>query len=314
MEIPSSNLLSSRLYSEVVRIGLSSGMTGKEAKALPKHDVDQEEQHHMTESPSDDHNPNETDIPDSGLAHAATDTNMEDTTQQETPPSAPTPPSTSPPHSNPRFCTLPPEIRREIFLLLPDLVYPYPLIYCLSTFSKQHPLASVNKLIRSEALTLFYSQNTWLIKLEHRIMYDSFRTWITSLSPDSVRALRRVHIAVRGTMFAPVKQWRKGTPAPVTVGHITLRPLGSDVRFASKLVREGDAMFAVDLSEKWERGGLVRVLRYEGSGKGVCRAYEELSRLARGLWGLRKEGTVEAGDWIRAVERILRFVGGGDWR
>ncbi|KAF2009981.1 hypothetical protein BU24DRAFT_68744 [Aaosphaeria arxii CBS 175.79] len=113
---------------------------------------------------------------------------------------------------HPTFLTLPPEIRHQIYLHLPDLVLPHPLIYCLSTFAnkKSHPLASVSSQIRAEALAIFYTYNIWTIKLEFKIMYDAFQEWICRLG-DSARDLRVVIIAVRGRMFKPWTRHGRGS-------------------------------------------------------------------------------------------------------
>jgi hypothetical protein len=219
----------------------------------------------------------------------------------------------SPPPSDfdplpPTFLTLPPELRHQIYLYLPDLVLPHPLIYCLSTFEnkKQHPLSAVSRQIRSEALAVYYSYNHWIIKLEFKIMYDAFQNWIIQLG-DAAGHLRIVTVAVRGALFKPRTSHSPGiningmivmANANVPGGHVVEEYHPPD----------GDASFQIDLSEKYE-GGLVEVVRNDGSRESGEKAKVFLAGLVRGMWEKRKAGTLNGQDWVDMVDRFLTFTG-----
>lgn len=211
----------------------------------------------------------------------------------------------------PTLCTLPPELRHQIYLNLPDLVLPYPLIYCLSTFAnkKQHPLASVSQLIRAEALAIFYSYNTWIIKLEFKMMYDAFQDWIIRLG-DGAGVLRKVNIAVRGSLFKPRTSHPSSNlgalnPAMNGAGTPAMRAV-----FEEYHPPDGDASFNIDLSEKWA-GGRVEVLRNDGTKDAGEKARKQLVKLVDGLWEKRRAGMLNGQDWVNMVDQFLSFVG---WR
>ncbi|KAF2651471.1 hypothetical protein K491DRAFT_90036 [Lophiostoma macrostomum CBS 122681] len=210
------------------------------------------------------------------------------------------------------LCTLPPELRHQIYLKLPDLVLPYPLIYCLSTFAnqKQHPLASVSRLIRSEALAIFYSYNTWIIKLEFNIMYDAFQQWIIRVA-DGSSSLRLIKIAVRGSLFKPRTSHGTTTPAnmPLTLA-LNGFPVNAQAPAEAYHPPDGDASFGIDLSEKWT-GGRVELLRNDGTWEAGESARIYLAKLVEGLWQKRRTGTLNAQDWVTMVDRFLEFIG---WR
>lgn len=240
-------------------------------------------------------------------------------------PPASTPEPTS--HIPTTFLTLPPELRHQIYLHLPDLVLPYPLIYCLSTFTNnvQHPLASVNRLIRQEALAIFYSYNTWTIKLEFKLMYEAFQDWIIRLG-NGASLLRLVTIAVRGKLFKPrtshananlhatnvahgnANAVTNGMPNPIThVPHVPGMPV-----FALAIEQysppDGDAMFSIDLSEKFP-GGKVALVRNEGTGEAGEAAVGWLRKKVRVLWEKRRTGKLNGQDWVDLVDGFLRFAG-----
>ncbi|KAJ4301568.1 hypothetical protein N0V90_003661 [Kalmusia sp. IMI 367209] len=203
--------------------------------------------------------------------------------------------------------TLPPELRHQIYLRLPDLVLPYPLIYCLSTFnnSMQHPLASVSRKIRSEALAIFYSYNTWIIKLEFKMMYEAFQDWIIRLG-NGAGLLRLVTIAVRGKLFKP----RTSHNTVGTNGQVALVP-GMP---AYALVVEqysppdGDASFSIDLSEKYN-GGKVQLVRNNGTQEAGENATSYLAKKVAVLWEKRQMGTLNGQDWVNMVDDFLTFAG-----
>ncbi|KAF2268759.1 hypothetical protein CC78DRAFT_529736 [Lojkania enalia] len=208
----------------------------------------------------------------------------------------------------PTLLTLPPELRHQIYLHLPDLVLPYPLIYCLSTFAdkKQHPLASVSRQIRSEAQAIFYSYNTWILKLEFKIMYDVFQSWIVGLG-DGAAHLRIVHIAVRGSLFKP------RTSHPPSLGpNGHLMALAGNNALPAPVEEycppDGDASFKIDLSEKYN-GGKVELLRNDGTREAGEKAKAFLEKLVEGLWEKRRVGMLNGQDWVDMVDRFLSFAG-----
>lgn len=211
------------------------------------------------------------------------------------------------------FCTLPPEIRRQIYLELPDLVLPYPLIYCLSTFAnkKQHPLAAVSRLVRAEALAIFYGYNTWIVKLEFNMMYEAFQNWIICLGEDA-SLLRIVHIAVRGSLFKP-----RTSHQPV-LSFVPANPPNAQnqAQNAPEAAQDGyqppdgDACFKIDLSEKYN-GGRVELLRNDGTPEAGEMGRVHLGKLVQGLWEKKCAGTLNGQDWITMVDQFLNFVG---WR
>jgi hypothetical protein len=211
---------------------------------------------------------------------------------------APTPDQ---PHVPPTFLTLPPEIRHKIYPYCDRLVFDKPLLYCIATaFDKiQHPLASVSRQVRREALAIFYGQNVWIIKVEFRMMYDSFQSWIIRLG-DGAGHLRRVELSVRGTMFAPAKR-----PTPNAAAHGYHMPTLTKSCYPP----DGDASFRIDLSEKYTKGR-VQLLRNDGTRENGEQARARLETMVEGLWDKRKAGTLNGQDWVTTVDTFITFIGG----
>lgn len=220
------------------------------------------------------------------------------------PPSSP-PPTTTAARLPATLLTLPPELRHQIYRQLPDLVLPYPLIYCLSTFAHnmQHPLASVSRLVRAEALAIFYSYNTWTIKLEFRLMYEAFHDWIIRLG-DGARLLRLVTIAVRGRLFKP-----RTTHASVSSAtNAAATQPGSVPAVEEYHPPDGDASFRIDLSEKFP-GGRVELVRNEGTPLAGEQARTHLAGMVARLWERRRAGVLNGQDWVDMVDDFLAFTG-----
>jgi hypothetical protein len=204
--------------------------------------------------------------------------------------------------------TLPPELRHQIYRHLPDLVLPYPLIYCLSTFANnmQHPLASVSRLIRSEALAIFYSYNTWIIKLEFKMMYEAFQDWIIRLG-DGAGMLRLVTIAARGRLFKPSTSHASSINTNGQLVHVPgAFPVTSVVEEYHP--PDGDASFSIDLSEKFV-GGKVELVRNDGTAAAGEAARKQLAAKVAGLWEKRRTGTLNGQDWVTLVDEFLAFTG-----
>lgn len=243
----------------------------------------------------------------------------------------------------PTFESLPSEIRRMIYLHLPDIVFDFPLTYCHSHVRglKQHPLTSVSRLIRSEALKLIHAHNTWNIKLEFKIMYEAFRTWIDTIGDEGAGALRIVIVGVRSRKFRRRAERRREAAGQASQGGngqhtqiphhqamLFVNPLfftlGAQNVLNSNAVAnnagssgrqepeycppDGEASYRVDLSEKWE-GGKVEIVRCDGSMEaGECgRVY--LEGLVRGLWEKRGRNQLRRSDWVEMVERFLEWTG-----
>ncbi|EKG13481.1 hypothetical protein MPH_09390 [Macrophomina phaseolina MS6] len=181
-----------------------------------------------------------------------------------------------------------------IYQHIPHLTNRQPLIYCLSIFKnrKQHPLAAICRLVRAEALDVYYSSNTWLVKLEYRDFYDSFASWILGLDDASANALRLLRVSVRGAMFA--KEWIYG-------------PDGFLVRNEEK-GRYGYATYAVDLSEKWA-GGRVEVLACDGPAAAGLEGKVALEGVVRGLWEKKGRGQLKGSDVKEAMDAFLSYTG-----
>lgn len=194
----------------------------------------------------------------------------------------------------PTLLTLPPEIRRMIYQYIPYITNRQPLIYCLSIFKnrKQHPLAAICRLVRSEALELYYSSNTWLVKLEYRDFYDSFASWISSLDDASANALRLLRVSVRGPMFAK----------PMIYG-----PDGYLIENRDKGAY-GYATFAVDLSEKFRRGR-VEVLACDGPKSAGLEGKMVLEGIVGQLWEKKGRGQLRGADVKEAMDRFLSYTG-----
>jgi hypothetical protein len=203
--------------------------------------------------------------------------------------------------------TLPPELRHQIYRHLPDLVLSHPLIYCLSTFANnmQHPLASVSRLIRSEALAIFYSYNTWIIKLEFKLMYEAFHDWIIRLG-EGAGMLRLVTIAVRGRLFKP------NTTHASTInmnGQLVQIPgIPGSMPVEEYHPPDGDASFRIDLSEK-HVGGKVELVRNDGTTQAGEDARQYLEGKVSGLWEKRRTGMLNGQDWVNTVDDFLTFTG-----
>ncbi|OJD40334.1 uncharacterized protein BKCO1_1000218 [Diplodia corticola] len=194
----------------------------------------------------------------------------------------------------PTLLTLPPEIRRMIYQHIPYITNRQPLIYCLSIFKnrKQHPLAAICRLVRSEALELYYSSNTWMVKLEYRDFYDSFVSWISSLDDPSANALRLLRVSVRGSMFAK---------------SMIYGPDGYLVENVDKGAY-GYATFAVDLSEKF-KFGKVELLACDGPKSAGLEGKVALEGIAKVLWEKKGRGQLRGSDVKKAMDTFLSFTG-----
>jgi len=206
---------------------------------------------------------------------------------------APPPPPPEPVRAPTGFLDLPPEIRNQIYRELPDtLISSRPLIYCLSTFKgrKQHCLASVCRQIRSESLAIFYGYNTWVIKLEFKLMYDAFKAWISSIGDVNAGNLRLLQLSVRSKDFRPVPPGGHAADAEVYT------------------CADGDATFRIDLSERFP-GGEVTVMRCDGEAAAGEAARVRLQGLIEPLWKKRVAGTLTGRDFIVAVDDFLGYTG-----
>ncbi|KAH9874380.1 hypothetical protein IAQ61_003569 [Plenodomus lingam] len=206
--------------------------------------------------------------------------------------------------------TLPPEIRHQIYRNCDNMVLHKPLVYCISTFhgEMQHALASVSRLVREEALAIFYSYNLWVIKVEFRIMYDAFQDWIIRLGPGA-RLLRLVNFSVRGSLFKPR---RTHTQSVMLNGHLVqVTPGAAAFDNLPNLYSppDGDASFHIDLSEKYV-GGKVELLRNDGTTEAGEKAIVFLRKLVQDIWEKRQAGTLNGQDWISMVDGFITFVGG----
>ncbi|KAF2754372.1 hypothetical protein EJ05DRAFT_503910 [Pseudovirgaria hyperparasitica] len=183
------------------------------------------------------------------------------------PPSNPTSTTPHSPHPMPPnpspFLALPPELRAAIYTHLPTpLIHPTPLIYCLSTThpTKSHPLTTLNRALRAEALAIYYSQNTWLIKLEDAAFYDAFRAWIAGVGR-AVGYLRRVRVCVRAGVVGRCKEVVRQRSLPSVAASLPV------YYHRMPEEEEGEAMLEIDLSERGD-GPVVRVLRCDAGGCG----------------------------------------------
>jgi hypothetical protein len=215
-------------------------------------------------------------------------------------------------HAPPTFVTLPPEIRHQIYRNCENLVIDKPLVYCISTFDgqMQHALASVSRLVRSEALAIFYSYNLWVIKVEFKMMYEAFQDWIIRLG-DGAGLLRLVSFSVRGSLFKPK---RSHTQSVLIHGHLVqLAPgvIGPAAGTREELYcpPDGDASFKIDLSEKYA-GGKVQLVRNDGTSEAGEQARAHLGKMVRVLWEKRRAGTLNGQDWIDMVDGFITFIGG----
>jgi hypothetical protein len=209
----------------------------------------------------------------------------------------------------PTLLTLPPEIRHHIYRHCEELVFKQPLLYCIATaFNKiQHPLASVSRQVRSEALAIFYSHNTWTVKVEFRMMYEGFQHWIIRVG-DGAGALRLVDLCVRGTLFKPKRAHTQsvllhGQLVQVTPG------VASNGREQFYSPPDGDASFKIDLSEKYQ-GGKVQLVRNDGTKEAGEQGRAQLAKMVEGLWEKRRAGTLNGQDWVTMVDDFITYIGG----
>lgn len=222
--------------------------------------------------------------------------------------------TTNPPTT---FLTLPPEIRYQIYRLDSDLVKSKPLCYCLENAGSkiQHPFASVSVQIRREALAIFYSYNTWVIKTEYKMFYEAFRDWIIRLG-DGAGSLRLVNLSVRGKLFRPVKTHPQSVVVngQVVVIHTGHAPAGGAgvlpgaARDDMYSPPDGEASFSIDLSEKFA-GGRVRITRNDGTKAAGDKGRAQLEKMVLPLWEKRRDGSLNGQDWISLVDGFLGFVG-----
>jgi hypothetical protein len=205
--------------------------------------------------------------------------------------------------------TLPPEIRHQIYRNCEELIFKQPLLYCIATaFDKiQHPLASVSRQVRSEALAIFYSYNTWTVKVEFRMMYESFQYWIIRLG-DGAGSLRLVDLSVRGTLFKPKRTHTQSVLLNGQVVQIT-PGVASDGREELYSPPDGDASFKIDLSEK-HLGGKVQVVRNDGTKEAGEIGRAHLEDAVKVLWEKRRVGTLNGQDWVDMVNTFISFIGG----
>jgi hypothetical protein len=212
-------------------------------------------------------------------------------------------------HVAPTLLTLPPEIRHQIYRNCEELVFKQPLLYCIATaFDKiQHPLASVSRQVRSEALAIFYSYNTWTVKVEFRMMYEGFQHWIIRLG-EGAGSLRRVDFSVRGTLFKPQ---RTHTQSVLVHGQLIQITPGVAANGRDELYSppDGDASFKIDLSEK-HPGGKVELVRNDGTKQAGETGRQQLAKMVEGLWEKRRAGTLNGQDWVNMVDNFITFIGG----
>lgn len=208
------------------------------------------------------------------------------------------------------FLTLPPEIRHQIYRNCENLVLHKPLVYCISTFDgeMQHPLGSVSRLVRNEALAIFYSYNLWVIKVEFKMMYDAFQDWIIRLG-DGAGLLRLISFSVRGSLFKPA---RTHNTSVMFNGQLVTTPAnmpGASNTGEMYSPPDGDASFKIDLSEK-HAGGKVQLVRNDGTREAGAQATLYLAKLVSGLWSKRQNGTLNGQDWLYMVDDFIYFIGG----
>jgi hypothetical protein len=205
--------------------------------------------------------------------------------------------------------TLPPEIRHQIYRNCEELVFKQPLLYCIATaFNRiQHPLASVSRQVRSEALAIFYSYNTWIVKVEFRMMYEGFQHWIIRLG-EGAGSLRLVDLSVRGTLFKPKRTHVQSVLVHGVLVQITpgVAAHGRDELYSPP---DGDASFKIDLSEK-HIGGKVQLVRNDGTKEAGEKGREYLAKMVVGLWEKRRAGTLNGQDWVTMVDDFITFIGG----
>ena len=215
----------------------------------------------------------------------------------------------SPPQT---LLTLPPEIRHQIYRHCDELVFKQPLLYCIATaFDKiQHPLAAVSRQVRSEALAIFYSYNTWTVKVEFRMMYEGFQHWIIRLG-DGAGSLRLVELSVRGTLFKPKRAHTQsvmlnGQLVQITPSVAGIAPSAREQMYSPP---DGDASFKIDLSEKYV-GGLVKLVRNDGTKDAGEQGRAQLAMMVEGLWEKRRVGTLNGQDWVTMVDNFITYIGG----
>jgi hypothetical protein len=212
----------------------------------------------------------------------------------------------------PTLLTLPPEIRHQIYRHCEELVFKKPLLYCIATaFDKiQHPLAAVSRQVRSEALAIFYSYNTWTVKVEFRMMYEGFQHWIIRLG-DGAGSLRLVDLSVRGTLFKPKRSHTQsvmlnGQLIQVTPSVAGIAPSAREQLYSPP---DGDASFKIDLSEK-HVGGKVQLVRNDGTKEAGDQGRQQLAKVVEGLWEKRQAGTLNGQDWVTMVDNFITYIGG----
>lgn len=212
-------------------------------------------------------------------------------------------------HAPLTLLTLPPEIRHQIYRQCEELVFKQPLLYCIATaFDKiQHPLAAVSRQVRSEALAIFYSYNTWTVKVEFRMMYEGFQHWIIRLG-DGAGALRLVDLSVRGTLFKPKRTHTQSVLLHGQLIQITpgVAPNGREELYSPP---DGDASFKIDLSEKYV-GGKVTLVRNDGTKEAGEQGRAHLTTMVAGLWEKRRAGTLNGQDWVTTVDSFIGYIGG----
>ncbi|KAF1846803.1 uncharacterized protein K460DRAFT_285022 [Cucurbitaria berberidis CBS 394.84] len=207
--------------------------------------------------------------------------------------------------------TLPPEIRHQVYRNCDNLILEKPLVYCISTFDgeMQHPLASVSHQVRSEALAIFYSYNTWVIKVEFRMMYEAFQDWIIRLG-HGAGLLRLVSFSVRGSLFKPK---RTHTQSVLLHGQLIHTPPGGAADTGNEVdlycPPDGDASFKIDLSEKFVRGK-VMLVRNDGTKEAGEKARVCLEKMVAGLWEKKRIGTLNGQDWVNMVDSFITFIDG----
>ncbi|KAH8728660.1 hypothetical protein GQ44DRAFT_608465, partial [Phaeosphaeriaceae sp. PMI808] len=212
-------------------------------------------------------------------------------------------------YAPPTLLTLPPEIRHQIYRNCEELIFKQPLLYCIATaFDKiQHPLAAVSRQVRSEALAIFYSYNTWTVKVEFKMMYEGFQHWIIRLG-DGADSLRLVDLSVRGTLFKPK---RAHTQSVLLHGQLIQITPGITASGREELYSppDGDASFRIDLSEKYV-GGRVQLVRNDGTQEAGEKGRVHLAKMVETLWEKRRLGTLNGQDWVNTVDSFITFIGG----
>lgn len=93
------------------------------------------------------------------------------------------------------FTSLPPELRNRIYeLVLPESqISPYIVIGGRRPKSQPYPISQVSRLLRKEALAVYFAESIFYIRVSRRSGYDIVQKWLEAQNESAIPNIKQVH-------------------------------------------------------------------------------------------------------------------------